>query len=915
VPSWPLLKTSEEAALGFSRLTGVVIPPDRAELLFVGVDDPALPRLSVDDLTDAFVIALRALPGAPGVSIDPTPAQLRRGLREGDAMSVRYIGGDERSVVGLTAFEADRLMKSLSFGKDNLTGQPFSSAVPGYRSELDAILASPDKGDKEWHRFWIEQADDLVEASDDGRTLLVTATLRVRTEYMQARDGALVPGNREPSGPAREFSGHLTSRYDAYARELRAYHDLLAYAQMVALGGALADPKADQRIREAADALDLDRLIARANVRTLDTPVSTPAIVASKSDSQQRMVVSLTGGVDLTPRLRYRPGSPRANDLARTVLASAGRNATRATWNVPGADGPMVVVRRPLMPADTRLWQTDMMVGPVRFVRVSSSSGDGSIGRQWKPMLPELRFSSEVVELQEGGRSPRFAAITTLDGTQVILGQPATLQMPGQPATPGFSSTTESPRRRRRALYRYTNVIVLDDGEIKYVTINGGSPQPQFAAGAARVEFAATAPHRALRLRTSDGEVAFLWDGDRLNGYRAESGERVTFRYDTQGRIVGLDGSDGQQVDYRVDVDGNLRAVVNRQGQSISYGVSDADGRVKAISAEFKDMPLGGSVDYAQLAISQGMRLDQVQAATRQFSNDETVFIGLTEAPAGADHEIDVVIAGQAVGLPGSLERALEAVLSERGSGPRSAWLRDTFLGRDTSRGRSNVVVVGEPYMRNLLARGLVAVAPQLAVSTAANPQRAAQNLQALQRGQRGFRHVHVADGLDASINAQVERLPATSQDGDLVIISGHNSVGLENIVEQLGNQRSLEGKTVLLLTCGVPGAATHDALLRDAGAAQVVSFSGPIDARLLPRLTRDVRMGLERSDQPASRAILKVLQDAIEGMSRQGIEGVPAGNILVLESQVRQIGRRSDIDIDVDLAGHSGAVATRAAS
>ena len=74
--------------------------------------------------------------------------------------------------------------------------------------------------------------------SDDGQTLVVGAQLGVRTEYMVTRNGRLEPGNRSPSGPAREFANHLSTNYDAYAREFDVLHALKAYAQMTAMAHA-----------------------------------------------------------------------------------------------------------------------------------------------------------------------------------------------------------------------------------------------------------------------------------------------------------------------------------------------------------------------------------------------------------------------------------------------------------------------------------------------------------------------------------------------------------------------------------------------------------------------------------------------------------------------------------------------------
>src|SRR5207244_558258 len=96
----------------------------RGRLVLVGersFDVPGLDR-------GLFAAALRAAYAGvdPGVSIDPSSTA--------GTMNVRYIGPVSRTRFGAVMFEADRVLKSLSRGTDNVSNEPVGSVVSGYAS-------------------------------------------------------------------------------------------------------------------------------------------------------------------------------------------------------------------------------------------------------------------------------------------------------------------------------------------------------------------------------------------------------------------------------------------------------------------------------------------------------------------------------------------------------------------------------------------------------------------------------------------------------------------------------------------------------------------------------------------------------------------------------------------------------------
>ena len=906
VPPWPLLPAPAEATRGFSRLLGVVLSPEQSELLFVGVQDDTRPRVVVDDLMDALVVSLRAVPDAPGVSIDPTAAQLTHGLKAHDEMRVRYIGGDERSIVGAVAFEADRMMKCLSFAKDNISSKPVTCAVPGYQSELDASLEEPATARREWHRFWIEQMEIPVDVSDDGRTMLLGARLGIQTEYMEVVDGALRSGRRAPTGSAKRFADHLTNNYDGYGREFPVYDQLRGFAQMVNLARALADQAAPAEIDAVRTALDVDALMSRRVVRAVDTALTTPAIVATKQASSGNVIrtVALTGGVDLTPHVKYQTRSDAANALQREVTRAVAEHPGRASWTVQRGSETLVAIRRNLAPSTTKIWQTDMTVGPLHFARVSQGNEQGLIGRYWKPMLPELQFSAETVQVERLGTMPRSVLVSTGDGELLSLGQHATVQMPGQPPTPGFVGTPGR-RRKKRTLYRYSNGIVLVDGDVRYVSDNNGPPRPEIPSEASIIDFSPESPYRPQRIQTSEGTINVLWAGSRLLGYRADSGERIELRYDQAGRVVGLSGSDGQVVDYRFDSLGRLRAAVNAQGDSLAYRLPDGDGNATGIWAEFPNSSSSANVTYGRFERSHGVPPETLRQQTAALSNAATVFIGLFERPAGSGAESDSVVAGQSVETNVDLERLVEGVLlNEKGTGPQSTLLRQMFLDAAPSRGRSNIVIVGDAYKRDRLALALAEIDPNRSISTAANPQLAARNLAALPRARSGVQYVNVVEGLDPGISDTIERLAAKHRrPGDLLIVVGHNSTEFQAKVQLLASSGQLQGKTVLLVTCGSESGGEFDGLFQ-AGATQVIAPYQPIDQRLLEPFLTAIDRRLEATQKPPATVIRTIVDDVIKDPRVwQGLN-LTDDDVRGLRMQVRQVGRLEGLTRPPDSPG-----------
>jgi len=123
-------------------------------LVAEGKDKIDLPPLRMDDVVTVFRSVYQH-GEAPFVSIDPDPQNPR-----GPIMLVRHGEATANTYVGWVLFEADRVMKAYSLGRDNVTRQEIKSAIDGYQNLLDLGFSNFDKPQKEatWERFWIVPA-------------------------------------------------------------------------------------------------------------------------------------------------------------------------------------------------------------------------------------------------------------------------------------------------------------------------------------------------------------------------------------------------------------------------------------------------------------------------------------------------------------------------------------------------------------------------------------------------------------------------------------------------------------------------------------------------------------------------------------------------------------------------------------
>ena len=178
-----------------------------------------MPSVDFDDLA----VAVRSVyglgsksPQNPGVSIDWNPANDQY-VRDGKfekllPMPVRYLGETEGTRFGYTMYEADRILKCLSMGIDNVSKKRMNPKVKGYSSLPHRSAVSKDFPRLEiFNRMWFQPKDISLSKSLDNKSFIFDKVeMQVLTES-QIRNK--ISGHRV----AEDFANHFTNHFDEFA--------------------------------------------------------------------------------------------------------------------------------------------------------------------------------------------------------------------------------------------------------------------------------------------------------------------------------------------------------------------------------------------------------------------------------------------------------------------------------------------------------------------------------------------------------------------------------------------------------------------------------------------------------------------------------------------------------------------------
>ncbi len=544
-----------DALRHLGRLRGISVDPQgRLVLLTEQESELALPPLELDDLVTVFRAVYEE--GAPSVSIDPiAPGAPEMTIRHGNGQSLTA-----GTRVGWILFEADRLMKAHSIGRDNLTGKDVQSGIPGYQAILDLGFAESTRKSN-WERFWIV-CDRVDRCRIDGGLTLFNVPLRVNTEAMVLQGGKLVPAsNPLASRHAREFSRWFTEHLDAVDEEVvpiipagnSVGHGIRIFAELrrIALMTAIAETLRDQGV-------PLPSWMRQHRIRPFAMPTTTPAITVQRTKSVRNgtAIYQVYGGVNMgiwsgDGVFDHEPTAWRrrlaaaldtaiqpATDLKPVSFSAEGRQYTAVAFP---ADETRAV-------GACRTSEVDLAVPcadgseDLTLVRHFNSLHNPSdvFGEVWTLDLPSLVKDLIPVERRADGVTCRV---------EFHLASPLG-------SVSGQVQVFES---RVPALATDSYAVPHDNGTRLHFHRQSGC---------------------LLAAQHSDGWIVYR----RNAGGRIESMEKwnheqrvagLQLRYDARGRITTAVGSHGRSVQYDYDGDGLLRSVTNDGVPHRAYAYRD----------------------------------------------------------------------------------------------------------------------------------------------------------------------------------------------------------------------------------------------------------------------------------------------------------------------------------------------------
>jgi len=213
-------------------------------------------------------------------------------------VNVLYGGSIEDTHVGSVLFEADRIMKILSSGYDNRTGERIEGEE-WFKSEWD-FIAEEDFDNhtykEEWHRYWFTINKNAISVDPEANAVRIKDDiLQVKTERVEMVNGQLQSSFQKSSYNSQyKWVEHFNENLDRYKEEYPVLEELEVLSRWSALLLAM---------RENGIVFDDVEI---GNIPTQKTPTKTSVIkiIKEREVKEETMTQvrtqSIVGGVDFS---------------------------------------------------------------------------------------------------------------------------------------------------------------------------------------------------------------------------------------------------------------------------------------------------------------------------------------------------------------------------------------------------------------------------------------------------------------------------------------------------------------------------------------------------------------------------------------------------------------------------------------
>lgn len=373
---------------GITRLRGYITDAKSNDVILLGIVDPDMPSLNLDDLVVAMrntwgkydrIIGRTRHRSDPGCSIDPNPAVLAQ-LRDferatpssisPEAMQERMekwkiIGKQPQKVriLGVpfdcrfakVMVDADYYMKRIVNGSVDLGIDGLVSL-----SDLDielrrkALRTGSKIENGSMSRFWFSPGDSTYEVRD-GATILRSCEVKLLTEAEYLNDQGVVvqAGHADPC--ADRFARSFSQKYDEIAAQRPIYKELKALFSFVAISRLMKDDRIERTAsRSLGYLLNNYKIntvpVSRAVNGLTDVRAISETVDTAEGKKQFCLTQSCCGGVSMGVKPRriktHTPMVATPTASAKPASASAGSTRPPTSRATTGAAGTQVPAKK-----------------------------------------------------------------------------------------------------------------------------------------------------------------------------------------------------------------------------------------------------------------------------------------------------------------------------------------------------------------------------------------------------------------------------------------------------------------------------------------------------------------------------------------------------------------------------------------
>jgi len=578
-----LFDQAAEVLTDLEEITGAYWDDDLGQIVLLGkknnkMESLYLPRMDKDHLA----VAIRAVFSDDnlGVSIDPPPSYLESGKfpPDGTQMLVKYLGNTEGTLFGAIMFEADKLLKNLSMGIDNETGEEVSSQVADFRNELDLSLQYGTEKTSAWSRMWfvienIRLQMPVKETPDRSGLCFGKASLRVKAEYLsQEKNPGVDP-------IAERFAKHFTVHFDDFAKEYPVLERLRELAKISAIA---------KYLKNSGKPVDLSFLDDHEFIK-VDTPRNTSGITVSKSKSWQSgntthtQTYSLAGGVDFDFQYQAVKDDGEAASLKNTAQGHRPCE-TSSTWafNFKGKSQkalPIAIAKK----AGNYLGTHNDLAVPsdngtsLKLDRCYDSFNNrpSVFGYGWHLMIPyriftvnpERSHSAIILLDNKTGKSHKYNFIKDKEAYYLVS---------EEKEENGKTSFTYNPQQ-----------LIKMNPDNSFTYCSEASLTYDFDSAGKLIS----------EKDKNHISTTYTYKNDKVNEISTSCGENIRLFYDSNNRIKQVVGSDGKIVNYQYDPIGDLTRVTDEQGNIVVSYCYDSCHRLIKATNDKGDVILRNSYD------------------------------------------------------------------------------------------------------------------------------------------------------------------------------------------------------------------------------------------------------------------------------------------------------------------------------